>query len=118
MTLSEKQVEVKAKAEELTTKLGVKVHPLTMVADIDKGDFVIGYIKEPARLAKARAIDKVNMGNASFAYMELLEACLIDAESDPRIKNESPENDKYNLGACKFCGDLLLLAIDVTEKKN
>lgn len=118
MTLSEKQVEVKAKAAELSEKLKVVVHPLTMVADLDKGDFVVGYIKEPNRVAKARSIDKVNMGQASFAYSDLLELCLIKEESDPRITSESPDCDKFNLGACKFCGDLLVYSIDLTEKKN
>ncbi len=117
--IAEKNIEVLAKAEELTTKLGIKVHPITFIVDSQASDFVIGYIKEPSRLVKMRAMDKVSLGQSSFAYLELLESCIIKDESDPRILSEKPENDTYNLGASKFCGNLLVIATDLSDiKKN
>jgi len=113
-----KAIEAKAKAAELSTKLGVKVHPITFIVDAQASDFVIGYIKEPGRLVKMRAMDKVTMGQSSFAYQELLEACILKDVSDERILSEKSENDKYNLGAANFCGSLLIIASDLTEKKN
>jgi hypothetical protein len=65
-----------------------------MLKDSQASEFVIGYIKEPTRLSKMRAIDKVNTGQASFAYQELLESCLIKEESDALILSEKAENDK------------------------
>lgn len=116
--IADKSVEVKAKAEQLSAKLGIKVHPFTAIIDSQASDFVIGYVKEPGRLVKMRAMDKVNMGQASFAYQELLEACLIKEESDERITSERSENDKYNLGCAEFCGKMLIIATDLTEKKS
>lgn len=117
--------EVKCKAAELSDKLGVKVHPLTFINRVkgeedkeESEELVAGFVKEPGRLNKSRAMDKVSMGMPSVAYAELLEACLIKEESDPRLYSKASENDKYVLGAEQFCGGLLIISQDVTEVKK
>ncbi len=116
--IAEKNIESAAKAVELTKKLGVKVHFMSFITDPQASDFVVGFVKEPSRLVKARAIDRVKQGNPSLAYQELLEIVLIKEESDPRITSEASENDKYNLGACEFCGGLLIIAVDTNDTKK
>ncbi len=116
--IAAKAEEVKQHAAELSARLGVKVSPVTFIVDGQASEFIIGYVKEPTRLTKMRAIDKVNQGQASFAYQELLESCLIKEESDARILSEKPEHDKYNLGAAQFCGNLLVMATDLTDTKK
>ncbi|EHQ30025.1 hypothetical protein [Mucilaginibacter paludis] len=109
--------EVIKKAEELTVKEGVKVYPITFIGK-DESDLVIGFIKEPSFLVKARAMDKVYTGMGFSANLEILSACLLTEHSDPRLLSETYPNDRYKLGAAKYCGDLLLMATDQTEKKS
>lgn len=105
--------EVFEKAEQLTKIYGVKVHPFLLRDDDIE---VVGYVKEPSRLAKYRYLDKAMTG-AMSAASELLEICLLKEESDPKITSEASENDKYNIGAATFCASLLNISSD-TLKKN
>lgn len=109
--------EVKAKAEELSEKMGVKVLPMTFRGN-DENDLVVGFLKEPPFLVKARAMDKMYAGMSFTAGMDIMEACLIKEETDPRILSPLPINDTYKLGAIKFCGELVTYRVDITEKKN
>lgn len=108
----------KEKATELTEKLGVKVHPMVFYTTAGSDDLVIGFVKEPNRLVKARAMDKVQLGQFSDAYADLLTICLVKEDSDHRITSESSENDKYYFGATKFCGGMLKLSLDQAEEKK
>jgi hypothetical protein len=107
--------EINIKAEELTAQLGVKVHAFTAI-DNTEDNKVVAFIKEPSRLIKSRAMDKTYNGMGFTAGSEMLEACIIREESDPRFLNEAPENDKFYLGASKFCADLLVMATNNTKK--
>lgn len=109
--------EVKKKAEDLSEKFGVKVHAMTF-RGVDENDLVVGFVKEPPFLVKARAMDKTYGGMGFTAGIEIMEACLIKDETDPRILSILPVNDNFKMGAAKFCGDLVKLALDLTEKKN
>lgn len=109
--------EIKAKAEELSEKLGVKVHPMTF-RGVDDNDLVVGFVKEPPFLVKARAMDKTYGGMGFTAGVEIMEACLIKEETDPRIVSGLSRDDNYRMGAAKFCGDLIKYSVDLTEKKN
>lgn len=109
--------EIKQKAADLTKELNVEVHPMTFIGD-SPDDLVVGFVKEPPFLTKARAMDKVYAGMGFTANIEIMDLCLLKEHSDKRIYTESAQNDRYRLGCAKFCGNLLLLSTDVTEKKN
>jgi hypothetical protein len=107
--------EIIIKAEVLTEKYKAKVTPIILKGDAD-GDTVVGYYKEPVRLAKQRALDAYSNGMQSAGAM-LLEACLLKEESDPRIVSEAPENDKYYLGACYAVLKAIEVTVDQYKKK-
>jgi hypothetical protein len=104
------------KATELSIREGVKVHPILFFYKGNESDPVIGYIKEPNRLAKVRILDKGDqMGNYTSAT-EMLESFLIPAESDSRILNPAPEYDELYLGAAMAAQKLILFAINQIKK--
>jgi hypothetical protein len=105
------------KEKELSAKHGCKVHAMKFKGDRSDEDWAIGFIKEPLRIVKARAMDKMLMGQGFSVGAEIVEACLLKEESDPRILSEAPENDKYALGAEKFATDLIALSLDQSKKK-
>lgn len=107
----------RTKAEQLSTTHGVKVHPMVFSTG-DGSQWITGFMKEPQRIAKARAMDKTLMGQGFSVGLELLEACLIREESDPRIMSEKSEDDEIVLGACNFATTLIKLSVNHTEKKN
>jgi len=108
--------QIEQRAAELTEKHGVKVTPIVF-EEPDTGEQVIGYLKEPNRLAKTRILDKALSGAVLSAAHDLLELTIIPEESDPRIMSEAPENDKYNLGAAVAAQDLVKFAVNVYKKK-
>lgn len=112
-----KKEEIDKKAEELSVKYATKVHAFMFKGDKSDDDFVIGYMKEPARIVKSRAIDKMHQGMTFSVGDEVVEACLIKEESDPRITSELSENDNYALGATKFAGELIKFSVDQLKKK-
>lgn len=83
------------KAADLSKTLSVKVHPVVFYFNAEP---VTGFLKEPARLTKYRYLDKA-MNGPITSGIELLEACLIKDQSDPRLTSESPEYDGLNLAA-------------------
>jgi hypothetical protein len=107
--------EIQKKAGELSQRENCKVHPLIFVAENDEK--VVGYIKEPMRIVKQRALDSAIQKGATVAAGELLEAILIKDASDPRIYVELPENDKYFLGASMACMELIKISQEQFKKK-
>lgn len=107
--------EIRSKADELSTREGCKVHPLVFMAD--ENDQVVGYVKEPIRIVKQRALDSAIQKGATVAAGELLDAILIKDASDPRIYSELPENDKFYLGASMACMELIKISNELFKKK-
>ena len=107
--------EISKKADELTQREGCKVHPLVFMAE--NGDEVIGYVKEPIRIVKQRALDAAITKGATVAAGELLESMLLRADSDPRLYSERPEHDSIYLGASLACMELIRVSQDMFKKK-
>jgi hypothetical protein len=107
--------EIQAKADGLTEKYKVKVHPMLFQAE-EGGEQIIGFIREPARIVKMRVLDKT-ISSPMTASAELLEACLIVEESDPRILSEASENDKIYIGACISASNIIKFSQDQFKKK-
>lgn len=107
-------IDVQKKAEELSLKFNCKVVPIVFKDELDKD--VIGYIKEPNRMSKARVMDK-SLTSPVTAACELLDAVLIREESDLRIISDLSENDKYYLGAAMAAYALIELSADTFKKK-
>lgn len=112
-----------AKGVELSKSLDIPIHTMVFFGqdkdgNYDENDLVVGYIREPSFLVKARAMDKSLLGMGFSAAIEILDACLVKEHSDPRILCELPGKDKYRLGAAEFCRNKILIARDQSEKKN
>lgn len=107
---------IKAKAEELSKREGVKVHPILFYLNGNESDPVIGYIKEPSRLAKIRILDKGEQIGSNTAAAEMLDMCLLDKDSDQRITNPSQEYDSVYLGAAFECQKIIQFAINQIKK--
>jgi hypothetical protein len=108
--------QIQERAEDLAKSHGVKVTPVVF-EEPETGEQIIGYLKEPSRLAKTRILDKAMGGMMVSAAQELLELTIITEASDPRIMSELPENDKYNLGAAMEAQNLIKYAINTFKKK-
>ena len=106
--------QVSAKAEELTKAHGVKVHPLYFVTE--DGDPVVGFLKEPPRFVKMKMLDK-SVTNPISAASDIIDGYLIKEESDSRIYDEKPENDKYYIGATIEASKIIEAAINQFKKK-
>lgn len=92
--------QIEDKAAELGEKYNCKVIPLMFYDDqVEPMEQVVGYMKAPQRIVKMRALDK-SMQSPSFAGAELLEACLLKDDSDPRIYSQKEEHDHIYIGAC------------------
>lgn len=105
--------EINDKAGALTTQEGCKVHPLVFMEGEDQ---IIGYIKEPPRHVKLRVMDK-GLTQPATAAAEVVEAFLLKSESDKRIWDENPENDKYYLGATMEAYNMINMAVNQFKKK-
>ena len=106
--------ELELKADELGKIHGCKVHPLLF--DDGNGGQVTGFIKEPQRIVKMRALDKSFVSPVTAAS-ELLDACLIKEESDARIYSEAAENDHIYIGAAMAAMDLVKMSVNQFKKK-
>lgn len=110
---------INEKVQELEKREGVKVYPILFFDITDKEliDPVIGYIKEPSRLAKIRILDKsVQMGDFA-ASSEFIDMCLIKNDSDPRIYSTSQAFDSYYLGACNEAQKIISISVSQYKKK-
>ena len=103
--------EIQAKADELSKKLGVNVLPIVFV-DEDTNEQIVGYIKEPTRIVKLRAMDKA-MTSPMTASAELLESVLIRDQSDTRIDTV----DKYYMGATVEAFKTVEISVNSFKKK-
>lgn len=104
------------KAAELSKREGVKVTPLLFYFRGNESDPVIGYLKAPNRLAKIRIMDKTEQTGNYSAAAEMIDFCLLKAESDPRITNESPEYDDLYMGCVVACQSLISASINQIKK--
>jgi len=107
--------EIEAKALELGVKHNCKVFPLVF-KDIEGGEDVIGFLKEPPRFVKMRVMDK-GLTNPVSAASEVVDAYLIKEDSDSRIYSEAPENDVYFIGATMEAYGIVKMAINQFKKK-
>jgi hypothetical protein len=106
--------EILAKAGELSQREGGKVHPLIFLDE--NGERIVGYLKEPPRHVKLRVMDK-GLTAPATAAAEVVEGFLLKADSDPRIWDEKPENDRYYLGATMEAYNLISMAVNQLKKK-
>ena len=105
---------VAQRAADLSRQFNCDVHPLVFSGTADT--MIVGYIKEPPRIVKMRALDK-SLTSPSTAGAEVLEACLIREASDPRILSEAPENDVYYIGACLEAVSFVRRSVNLFKKK-
>lgn len=108
--------EIQLKADELTQREGCQVHPLVFKASAEEDDTVIGYIKEPPRFVKLRVMDK-GLTQPATAAAEVVDGYILKAESDPRIWDEKPENDRFYLGATMEAYNMINMSINTFKKK-
>ena len=104
------------KAQELSTLLNTKVHPLVFKIE-GEDEFCVGYVKEPTRAVKLAVMDKSLVGMYS-ATGEMLDVILLREHSDPRIYSERSEDDKYYLGAVMASYELIKVAVNKADKKK
>jgi len=105
--------QINDKAGELSIRENCKVHPLVFGESEDQ---IIGFIKEPPRHVKLRVMDK-GLTQPATAAAEVVEAFLLKDESDARIWDEKPENDKYYLGATMEAYNMISMAVNQFKKK-
>ncbi len=107
--------QIQAKADELSAKHGCIVHPIVFQEGED-AEQIVGFLKEPPRHVKLRVLDK-GMTSPMTASAEMVDAYLIREDSDARIWDEKPGNDKYYLGATMIANDLIKMSINQFKKK-
>lgn len=108
---------VNQKAQELEVTMKCKIHPILLVESEDPLDLVIGFLKAPAREIKIKAIDMIRNEGAIQAGSLLLNACLVKAESDPRLGDPNSDYDELNIGAMGAATKVVEFRIDVSKKK-
>lgn len=109
-------VEVKEKAEELSKREGVKVTPILFYQNGNLADPIKGYLKEPTRIAKVAIMDKSEQAGNYTAGAEMLEICLLKADSDMRLTSLAQQYDDIYLGAVLECQKLIQASINQVKK--
>ena len=104
-------MEAQKKAESLSIKLNCKVLPIVF-HDVETGEDIIGFIKEPSRMVKLRVMDKA-MTAPVTASAELFDSIFIEEESDSRFLSD----DKYYLGATMEAFKTVEMAVNTFKKK-
>lgn len=107
--------EILAKAGELSQREGCRVHPLCFKAQT--GEDIVGFIREPQRIVKQRALDAAIQKGTTVAAGELLEALIIRDESDPRIFSDDAQYDEFYFGASMACFELINISRNEFKKK-
>ena len=107
--------QIQAKAESLSINHNCIVHPIVF-QEPESDERIVGFLKEPPRHVKLRVLDK-GMTSPMTASAEMIDAYLIREDSDARIWDEKPENDKYYLGATMVANDLIKMSINQFKKK-
>ena len=117
INLEEIQTRVEEKAKELSAKYNVKVTPFFFVTK-DKKEVIEGYLREPGRLDKMRAIDLYEQSRTQAGALLLITSLLKgEGESDPRIMDEKPSNDSIYLGAIEVAIDQVEMLNNLIKKK-
>jgi hypothetical protein len=95
-----------------------KVHPIVFKADPNdpNSEEIIGYIKEPSRMAKMAVMDKSVIGGYG-ACEEILDSVLIKEHSDPRFSSESQEFDDIHMGLVMAVYNLIKFKTNTLKKK-
>jgi hypothetical protein len=104
-------MDVQKKAEALSEKMNCKVLPIVF-HDVETGEDIVGFIKEPSRMVKLRVMDKA-MTAPVTASAELFDSIFIEEESDKRILSD----DKYYLGATMEAFKTVEMAVNTFKKK-
>ena len=102
-----------AKAAELSVKLKTKVYPFSFFTG---EKFVVGYLREPNRLDKMRAIDLYDISRTQ-AGDHILRTSLIQEESDKEILEENAANDTIYLGAIGYAVNIVKISAEQLKKK-
>lgn len=105
--------DIEAKAVELSAKFKIEVTPFAFIV---KDDVVIGFMKDPARIDKMKAVDMYEMSRTQAGDM-LLRTSMIHEESDKRILEECPENDAIYLAAIDFAVKTVKMYNEQLKKK-
>jgi hypothetical protein len=101
------------KAKHLSEVLNTRVTPFLF---IHENEPVYGYLKEPARLDKMRAIDLYEISKTQ-AGDHIVRTSLIREESDHRILEEGYKNDEIYLGAIDFACKMVVWHSEQLKKK-
>ena len=88
----------------LSKELGKEVYVYTF--ETEEKEEIVGFMKDPDRLVKMRALD-MSLQSWTSAANILLETCLIKEYSDIRILDESPANDKIYFGFLMKANELV-----------
>lgn len=103
-------------AEVIAKRIGIsKVH--VYVGIDDNNDRVVGFIKEPSRMQKLFAMDKIATVGPFMAGEELRDALTLKDDSDPRTYSDSADCDKYVLGMTGTCVTIIEVAQNSFKKK-
>lgn len=116
-SVDEAQSFVNQKSQELEVTMKCKVYPILLVESEDPLDLVIGFLKAPSRDIKVRAIDMIRNEGPMQGGSLLLNACLIKAESDPRLGDPSSAYDELNIGAMGAATKVVEFRVDISKKK-
>jgi hypothetical protein len=107
-------IELEKKAKELSLKFNCEVQPIVFNKD---GEDIVGYIKTPSRLVKARTMDSAATTGTISAAGTLFDAILIKEESDSRFSSEkSCDDDIYFGGALAAFGTIEILVNQFKKK--
>jgi hypothetical protein len=114
--MAENNTKAKAKAEELTRREGAKVTPILFYHNGNLSDPIVGFLKEPSRLAKIKILDKGDQAGSYSANAEMLSLCLLKADSDMRLSSEAPQYDDIYMGALFECNNLIKVSLNQIKK--
>lgn len=109
--------QIEARADELSAALNVKVYPMELYLEDKPEAQVIGFLREPNRLAKIRSLDMAQTHGSVESATTLLETCLIKEHSDPRIWSEDSAYDKLYIGAAMAASNLVQVSVNQFKKK-
>jgi hypothetical protein len=112
--LTIEEIDVELIAKQLSAKYNCTVQPL--VFQKDNGEKIIGYIKEPSRILKARTLDAAATGSFT-AGLTLFDTCLLKQESDPRLYSDKSEDDAIVLGGALAAIDMIKIQVNEFIKK-
>ena len=114
LTILEKaKIDAENTAQELSIKYKKEITPFVFIINEEP---IVGYMQEPDRLSKMRAIDMYEASRTQAGDI-ILRTGLLQDESDKRILNEATENDSIYLGAIDFATKFVKIASEQLKKK-